>query len=328
MKPAHIFLAIATGTALTLAVATPASAAGPTAVDLGTASSFAVLGGSGVTNTGSSVLDGDLGLSPGTLLTGFPPGQLQGGLHYTDAVAAGAQADLVTAYDEASGLTPTSTGLVALDGMTLIGGTYSGGALAINGGTLTLDGGGDSSSVWVFQAASTLIARSGSTVSLTNGANACNVFWQVTSSATIGTNADFAGTVMALTSISVRTGATIEGRLLARNGAVTLQNNLIRSSDCTPPTASGPLPTGVTVTDDGAGTITGITGPNTAVIPADTDGGGGGGAGGDAEAAAVDTLALTGASDIPTFIGLGVLLTGALVLLTSRRPRRKAHLRA
>jgi len=319
MKTSHIFLAVVTGAALTVAVAAPASAAGPTAIDLGTASSFTVLGASGVTNTGSSFLDADLGLSPGSLLTGFPPGKVGGGLHYTDALAAQAQVDLVDAYDEASGLTPTESGLVALDGRTLVGGTYSGGALTINGGTLTLDGEGDPSSVWVFQAASSLILDSNSTVALINGANACNIFWQVTSSATIGTNSDFAGTVMALTSVSALTGATIDGRLLARTGAVTLQNNVFQSSACRVPTADGALPTGITVTRDADGNIIAIT--DDATPPATSV------PGSDA-AAAGDTLALTGASDIPTFIGLGVLLTGAIVLLTTRRPRRKAHLRA
>lgn len=320
MKTTHIFLAIATGTVLSIAIATPASAAGPTAIDLGTASSFSVLGASGVTNTGSSVLDADLGLSPGSLLTGFPPGKVGGGLHYTDALAAQAQVDLVDAYDEAAGLTPTESGIVALDGRILVGGTYAGDALVINGGTLTLDAEGDPSSVWVFQAASSLILDSSSTVALINGADACNVFWQVTSSATIGTNSDFAGTVMALTSVSALTGATIDGRLLARTGAVTLQNNVFQSSSCRTPTTDGALPTGVSVTRDADGDIIGIFGPDAtppvAAEPGDTD------------AAAVDTLALTGASDIPTFIGLGVLLTGALLLLTSRRQRRKAHLRA
>jgi len=328
MRTRVFALSIPAAIAIALVATSPASAAGPTAIDLGTAGSFAVLGASGVTNTGGSVLNGDLGLSPGSLLKGFPPGTLNGGLHYTDAVAAGAQSDLTTAYVFAANLGPaTSAGLSDLDGQTLIGGIYSGGALSLPvGGEVTLDAEGDSTSVWVFQAASSLIAQSGSSVTLINGANPCNVFWQVTSSATIGTNADFVGTVMALTSIQAQTGATIEGRLLARNGAVTLDDNVITSSGCTPVTATGALPTGVSVDTAGAST-TGIYGPDAeARVAAPPAGGGGSGAAGGGTAIAA--LAETGVSDQLGFIGLGVLLLGTALVFTSRAERRKAHRRA
>ena len=302
--------------AATLLVSGPASAAGPTAPGLGQAASFAVLGGQAVTNTGPSVINGDLGVSPGNAISGFPPGIINGGLHYTDGVAAGAQADLVTAYDSVGPLAPTQTGLTALDGMTLIGGVYDGGELGLGvGGTVTLDAQGDSSSVWVFRASSSLIVNSGSTVALVNGANACNVYWRVESSATIGTGSDFSGTVMALTSIAAQTGATIDGRLLARNGAVTLDTNTITSDDCAATTATGVLPEGVTVTEED-GTITAILGPDDlpeVVVPGDGNGGG----------TDVAALAETGPEMDAALIASAILLlAGSALVLTARRRRR------
>lgn len=196
------------------------------------ADSFGVLGGETVTNTGATTVSGDLGVSPGSSITGFfPPGVVTAGtIHTTDAVAAQAQVDLTTAYNDAAGRTPTTTGLVDLAGMTLAPGVYSGGALGLTG-TLTLAG--DANAVFIFQASSTLITDSASQVLLTGGASACNVFWQVASSATLGSGSTFVGTVMALTSITANTGATIEGRLLARNAAVTLDANVItRPTSC------------------------------------------------------------------------------------------------
>jgi len=305
--------------AATLLVSSPALAAGPTAPGLGQAASFAVLGGQAVTNTGPSVINGDLGVSPGNAISGFPPGIINGGLHYTDGVAAGAQADLVTAYDSVGPLAPTQTGLTALDGMTLVGGVYDGGELGLGvGGTVTLDAEGDSSSVWVFRASSSLIVNSGSTVALVNGANACNVFWRVESSATIGTGSDFSGTVMALTSIAAQTGATIDGRLLARNGAVTLDNNVITSDQCSATTETGVLPDGTTITEED-GTITGIFGPGDqpeVVVPGDTDGAGG---------ADVAALAETGPeTDAAMIASAALLLAGAILLLIPRRRRHRA----
>lgn len=193
-------------------------------VNLGTAAPFGVLATSTVTNTGTSVINGDVGLSPGTSITGFPPGIINGVIHQTDVVAGTAQADLTTAYNTAASLTPTRAGLGELAGLSLTPGVYAGGALALNG-TLTLAG--TANSVWVFQAASTLIAGSGSLVTVTGGASACNVFWQVGSSATLGSTANFVGTIMAGESITANTAATVAGRLLASNGAVTLDTNTI-----------------------------------------------------------------------------------------------------
>lgn len=209
------------------------------AVGLGAAESFAVLGGTTVTNTATpTVVSGDLGVSPGSSVTNFPPGIVaDGSIHATDALAAKAQVDVVTAYNDAAGRSATTTGLVDLAGMTLAPGVYSGGALGLTG-TLTLAG--DANSIFVFQASSTLITDSASRVLLTGGASACNVFWQVASSATLGSGSQFVGTVLALTSITADSGATVEGRLLARDGAVTLDSNIVtRPTSCTADDGSG-----------------------------------------------------------------------------------------
>jgi len=218
-------------------------------VDLGTAGSYSVLGGQAVTNTGPSTLQGDLGVSPGTAITGFPPGLAAGATHQADAVAEQAQSDLVIAYDDAAGRALTASVAGDLVGQTLPGGVYkSTGPLALSG-TLTLDGQGDPTSVFIFQVASTLITASASSVSLINGAQACNVYWQVGSSATLGTNSSFVGTILALTSISVTTGAVVQGRALARNGQVSLDTNVFTTPGCdTQPTTTTTEST--TTTDD------------------------------------------------------------------------------
>ncbi|MEO6944090.1 MAG: ice-binding family protein, partial [Lacisediminihabitans sp.] len=159
-----------------------------------------------------------------------PPGIVNGAIHQTDTVSGQAQNDLVTAYNDAAGRTPTTTGLTALDNMTLVPGVYSGGALSL-GGNLTLNG--SAAGVFIFQATSTLNAGATSHILFTGGASACNVFWQVASSATLETGADFAGTIMALASVTANTGATITGRLLARTGGVDMHANVItRPASC------------------------------------------------------------------------------------------------
>ncbi|WP_345214527.1 ice-binding family protein [Georgenia halophila] len=199
---------------------------------LGTAQSYSVLGGQTVTNTGPTTLSGDVGVSPGTAITGLSEITVGGAVHEGDAHAAQAQEDLVAAYDDAAGLAPTASVSGDLVGETLTAGVYnSTGPLELNG-TLTLDGQGDPNSVFIFQVASTLITGSASNVLLTNGAQACNVFWQVGSSATLGTGSTFTGTIMALTSISVTTGTTVEGRALARNGQVSLDTNVFTPPGC------------------------------------------------------------------------------------------------
>ncbi len=223
---------------------------------LGTAGGFAVLAGTTVTNTGPSTISGDLGVSPGTAVTGFPPGTVSNGtIHSADGVAAGAQSDLTTAYNDAAGRSPTANVPAFIGaGQTLAPGVYKASSSLDVGGSLTLDAGGDPNAVFIFQAPSTLVTDSASSVILTDGAQACNVFWQVGSSATLGTGSAFTGSILALTSISVETGDTIAGRALARNGAVTLDDDTITSPACatTPPT---PTPTATTPTPTPTATI-------------------------------------------------------------------------
>ena len=203
-------------------------------VNLGTTAAFAVMAGSTVTNTGPSSLAGDLGLYPGTAITGFPPGKLTSGTVYVapSGVAKQAQADLATAYNDAAGRTPATTVSADLGGQTLAPGVYKASSSIGLTGTVTLDGQNNLSSVFVFQAGSTLITATSSTVKLIDGAQACNVFWQVGSSATLGTTTTFVGSVLALTSATLDTGAVVDGRILARNGAVTLDDNTITSPTC------------------------------------------------------------------------------------------------
>jgi hypothetical protein len=208
--------------------------AAQTPVDLGAADSFSVLAGTTVTNTGATVIGLDLGLSPGSAVTGFPPGTVSGTVHAADAAAAQAQADLTAAYDDAAARTPSTTVAGDIGGQTLTPGVYnSTSSLGITG-TLTLDGQGDPNAVFIIQMGSTLTTASASTVNLINGAQACNVFWQVGSSATLGTNSTLRGDILALTSITVTTGVRIIGRALARNGAVTLDTNDIAGGTCAP----------------------------------------------------------------------------------------------
>ena len=204
-------------------------------VDLGTASGFAVLAGSGITVAGAvntTTITGDIGTFPTPAITGLGNVVLNGVNHANDAVTQNAKNDLVTAYNDAAGRTPVTTVVGDILGsLFLTTGVYGGGALDLTG-TLTLDAQGDPNAVWIFQAASTLITASSSKVNLINGGQACHVFWQVGSSATLGTYTDFIGNILALTSITLNTGATVNGRLLALNGAVTLDSNTITKSVC------------------------------------------------------------------------------------------------
>jgi hypothetical protein len=223
----------------TLGLTTAGAAVGgpsgqPAQVALGSASSFAVLAGTTVTNTGPSAITGNLGVSPGTAVTGFPPGTVaDGAIHAGDAVAAAAETDLTTAYNDAAGRAPDQnlTGQ-DLGGQTLTAGVYMFDSSAGLTGTLTLDGQGNPNAVFIFQIGSTLTTASASNVVFTNGARACNVFWQVGSSATLGTTTSFAGNILALTSITATTGVSVDGRLLALNGAVTLDTNAVHKADC------------------------------------------------------------------------------------------------
>ncbi len=203
-------------------------------INLGTAETFAVLAGQAVTNTGPSTIEGDLGVSPGSAVTGFPPGSVTGGtIHASDAVAIQAQNDLTTAYNEAAGraVTVDLTGQ-DLAGMTLTPGVYFFSSTAQLTGTLTLDAQGDPDAEFVFQIGSSLTTGSNSSVVMINGGDPCGVYWQVGSSATLGTNTAFVGHILALTSISLNTGATLDGSALARNGSVTLDDNVISVAGC------------------------------------------------------------------------------------------------
>jgi hypothetical protein len=198
-------------------------------VALGAADGFAVLAGSTVTNTGATSVTGDLGVSPGTAVTGFPPGTLNGTLHPGDSAAAAAKADLTTAYNDAAGRTDGAVAVAGnLGGQTLTPGLYkSTSSLEISSGDLTLDARGDPNAVFIFQMASTLTTTAGRQVILSGGARAANIFWQVGTSATLGTTSAFHGTIMADQSITLNSGATLDGRALARIGAVTLDSNTI-----------------------------------------------------------------------------------------------------
>lgn len=234
-------------TAVLVVAAWPATALAATQPRLGTALSFAVLGGSTVTNTGPTVVTGELGLSPGTSVTGFPPGH-SGIQHITDAVALQAQNDLGVAYTDAANA-PTTSDLTGqnLGNKNLTPGVYSFSSSAQLTGPLTLSGNG----VFIFQIGTTLTTASNAVVNLVNGAQACAVYWQVGSSATLGSATQFQGNLMAQTSITMVTGANIlTGRALALTAAVTLDTNQITAptGSCTvtssAPTGSTPSPNG------------------------------------------------------------------------------------
>jgi type VI secretion system secreted protein VgrG len=219
-------------------------------INLGTAGNYAVLAGSTVTNTDNSVINGgDVGVSPGSAITGFPPGMVNAPYIIDNADAAQAQNDLTTAYNVAAGLAPTQilTGQ-DLGGLTLTPGVYFFSSSAQLTGTLTLNDRGNANAEFVFQIGSTLTTASNSSVVTINDGGStmdgCNVYWQVGSSATLGTTTAFEGNILALTSITLNTGANIEdGSALARNGAVTLDDNVIDASVCSTSSGSAvPLP--------------------------------------------------------------------------------------
>jgi hypothetical protein len=198
-------------------------------VALGSAAGFAVVAGSTVTNTGSTTVTGDVGVSPGSAVTGFPPGTVVGTIHAADSAAAAAIADLTIAYNDAAGRTLCPVTVAGnIGGQTLTPGLYkSTSGLEISSGDLTLDARGNANAVFIFQIASTLTTTEGRQVILAGGARASNVFWQVGSSATLGTNSTFFGTIMADQAVSLITGATLQGRAMARIGGVTLDANTV-----------------------------------------------------------------------------------------------------
>jgi hypothetical protein len=220
---------------ITSGLGTPCTSSAQAGLNLGTAAKFVVLAGAAVTSTGNTEVTGDLGVWAGTSVTGFQgivpggPGIVHGNIHAGDAAAQTAQGDLTTAYNDAAGrtLAPVDVSNADLGGLTLAPGLYkSTGTLALTG-TVTLDAQGDVNGVWIFQVASSLNTATGSQVILSGGAKASNVFWQVGSSATLGTTTVFKGTIMANQSISLANGATLDGRALARIASVTMDSNTI-----------------------------------------------------------------------------------------------------
>lgn len=267
--PRRVFTTLFAFTAALLVTATlgsTATAAIVATVPLGTSANYSVLAGSTVTNTGASRLHESLGLWPGTSITGFPPGLViaPGTTDTTNAAAQQAESDLTVAYVNAAGRPLDATTTADLANLTLQSGVYAGpskGALGLTG-PLVLDGAGNANSVFVFQTNSSLTTGSSSTVSLINGAQACNVFWQVGSSATLGTNSVFVGNILALTSVTVTSGVTVQGRALARNGAVTLDDDTFTTPGC-----ATSIPTTTTTTTATTPTTTASGGGTTATTP-------------------------------------------------------------
>jgi len=199
-------------------------------VMLGACTNLAILAGSGITNTGATVITGDMGLSPGTSIGGFPPGILNGTQHINDAIATQAKLDLTAAYNDAAGRTSTDIVTISgnIGGLTLTPGLYkSTSSLAITSGDVTFDAKGNPAAIFIIQIASSFTTGSGRKVFLSGGALASNIFWQVGSSATFGTTSVMKGNILAMQSISFNTGAKLDGRALARTGAVTMAGNTI-----------------------------------------------------------------------------------------------------
>lgn len=215
------------------------AAASTPIVGLGTASRFAVLGGAGIANSGTTTIKGDVGSFPTATTAGFGTVTLDGTNHGGDAVTQTAKNDLDTAYADAVGRTPTTIfgAIFDLGGLTLASGVYNDPSSFGISGNLTLDAQGDPNAVWIFQMGSTLITTANSKVILIGGASADNVFWQVGSSATLGADVDFSGNLLAFTSITLTSGV-VNGRMFALNGAVTLNNNDISMPDPVPEPSS------------------------------------------------------------------------------------------
>ena len=301
---AAVLAAVLAGTAL----------AAQAQVGLGTAASFAVLAGTTITNTGATTITGDLGLSPGSAVTGFPPGTLTGSEHVGDTEALQAQTDLTTAYNDAAGRTPvTETVSADLGSRTLTAGVYKSDTSLGLTGTLTLNAEGNPDAVFIFQAGSTLTTATDSSVVLIGSASACNVYWQVGSSATLGTGTGFTGTILANVSITLNTNATIDGRALARTGAVTLDNNVIDSPVCAAPLPSATPTASPTTspTTSPAATSPAATSPAATIPPTDTAA--------SAPAAVTDPVSTT---DLVLLVVAAVAFLGSVRLVASRSRTR------
>ena len=245
-------------------------------VNLGSTSTFAILAGETITNTGSTTVNGsaggDIGLFPGSDFPGQAGVTTSGAVHLGDSVASLAKDALVAAYDDAAGRTPVKTIPTELGGTTLTPGVYNSesGTFEITG-TLTLNAKGDPNGVFIFQTRSTLLATSGSRVSLIKDARFCRVFWKVGSSATLATGSHFVGHIFALTDIHAQTGATVQGQLLARNGEVTLDTNTITNGFCATSPTPTPTPTSSRTSTPG-GTTPNVPGLPTTGLPPEEHG--------------------------------------------------------
>lgn len=200
---------------------------GQAPINLGTAGTYGVLAGSTVTNAGPTIITGDLGVSPGTAITGFPPGTYTGTEHAGDPVAAKAKADLLAAYTDAAGRLGGNALAGDISGLTITPGLYTNATSVMLGvgSNVTFDAKGDANAVFILQMGSTLTTGVGSTMTLAGGAQAKNIYWSIGSSATLGVNSSIVGTVLAQASITANTGTTINGRLLTNVAAVTLASN-------------------------------------------------------------------------------------------------------
>lgn len=314
---AALVAVLSTGLVLPLAAAQAA-----TAVPLGTAEGFAILAGSTITNTGPSTVTGDVGLHPGSAVTGFDAVTHDGSRYVADGVALQAKADLDTAYTNAAGQTPVTRIGTELGGATLMAGVYdsAAGTFGVTG-TLTLDGAGDPDAVFIFQMRSSLDTASASSVELINGADPCNVYWQVGSSAELGSNSTFVGTIMADQSITLVTGASLQGRVLARVAAVTMDTNTITNAACTTATDTGD-DGDVETTDEGDATGDGATTDQVEEVPATTGqveevpsgpvatGGGG-----------MEAATAGSSSRFAIVLMLGLVLGGTVAIIAGRRVR-------
>lgn len=310
-------------------------------VGLGTVAGYSVLGGTTVTNTGPTTLAGNLGVNPGSAITGFKPGLVAGATHAADAHSLQAQSDLTTAYDDAAGRAMTATVAGDLVGKTLTPGVYkSSGPLSVSG-ALTLNGQGNPNSVFIFQVASTLTTATASSIVLTNSAQACNIYWQVGSSATLGTASNFKGNILALTSITATTGTTVQGRALARNGQVSLDTNVFTMPGCATaspsaspaPTASS-MPSAVPAASSASSAPTTSASPMPAAGPTNAGPGTGTDTGADTSTGTrtgrgvnIDTAAETPGSNAGTLLGAAAAVLGLIgvwMLTKGRRPFRRS----
>ncbi|HSL38355.1 MAG TPA: ice-binding family protein [Arthrobacter sp.] len=316
--------------ALALVGQSPAHAA-DAPVGLGTAAGYSVLGGTTVTNTGPTTLAGDLGVNPGSAITGFKPGLVAGAIHAADAQALQAQSDLATAYDDAAGRAMTASVAGDLVGKTLTPGVYkSSGPLSVSG-ALTLNGQGNPNSVFIFQVASTLTTATASSIVLTNSAQACNIYWQVGSSATLGTASTFNGNILALTSITATTGTTVQGRALARNGQVALDTNVFTMPGCATASPSASATPTASPVPSAAATAASAPTPSASPAPAAGAMNAGPGTGTDAGTGTrtgrgvnIDTAAETSASNAGMVFGAAAAgLIGVWTLTQGRRLFRR-----